>query len=62
MEAAQATAALHAWQTLTHKKPHNGAKHNGNGNGALPNGRLSSGDVTLILTGLKRLQKVAAHP
>lgn len=63
-----ATAALHAWSKLSHKKGHkstagNGSKTAGNGGGAAAaNGKLSTADVALILTGLKRLQKVAAHP
>lgn len=63
-----ATAALHAWSKLSHKKGHkaaagNGSKTAGNGGAAAAaNGKLSTADVALILTGLKRLQKVAAHP
>lgn len=64
MEPEQATAALHAWGKLSHSKAPkaagSGAKPNGNG--PTPNGKLSAGDVELILSGLKRLQKVAVHP
>ncbi|PRW57908.1 hypothetical protein C2E21_3330 [Chlorella sorokiniana] len=56
-----ATAALHAWSKLSHKKGHKAAGTSG-ANGAAANGNLSTADVALILTGLKRLQKVAAHP